>query len=211
MSILTTTYPTMRNAFLALLTLTATIALTACGDDDNGGGGGMVAEPVDLTGTYEQEDIMGRPGITTVFGGDVKNAFNASLPTERADFQGDFQNLLEAYHDVYGDALGVDVDYEDNILGLDAATFTTVLAQFDALQVAPNGPTVYADPANGVFLTGRRPADDIVDVSLILSFGGANGDRFAGQMGLPQLVTDNVGPGDRVYPSTFPYLEAPLQ
>lgn len=198
----------MRTPLLLAFAFVAAFAFTGCGDDDNGDG--MVVEPVDLTGTYAQQDIMGRPGITTVFGGDVKNDFNASLPTGREGFQDDFEGLLEAYHDVYGDALGVDLDYEDNILGLDAATFTTVLAQFDALQVAPDGPTVYADPANGVFLTGRRPQDDIVDVSLILSFGGNSGARFNGDNGTPILTTDNVGPGNRQFPSTFPYLEAPL-
>jgi len=193
--------------FSFLFVFAALLTLSACDDDDNGG---VTVEPVDLTGTYAQQDIMGRPGITTVFGGDGKDAFNASLPTTRADFQDDFEGLLETYHDVYGNALGVDLDYEENILGLDAATFTTVLAQFDALQVAPDGPTVYADPANGVFLTGRRPQDDIVDVSLILSFGGTTGARFNGDNGTPVLTTDNVGPGDRNFPNTFPYLEEPL-
>ena len=141
----------------------------------------------------------------------VKNDFNVSLVTERSTFQPTFEATLEAYHDVYGAALGVDLDYETNILDLDAPTFTTVLAQFDALQVAPNAQTTYFDPGTGVALTGRTLADDVIDISLILMFGGTNGDRFDGNNGTPQLTSDGVGPGDRDFTLPFPYLESPVQ
>lgn len=162
---------------------------------------------LDFTGTYVQEDIMGRPGVNTVFGGssEVKNDFNVSLVTERTAFQPIFEATLELYHDVYGDALGVDLDYETNILGLDAPTFTTVLAQFDALQVAPNAPTTYFDGTN--VLTGRNLGDDVIDISLTLMFGGTTGTRFDGNNGTPQLTSDGVGIGDRDLTLAFPYME----
>ena len=165
-----------------------------------------------FSGTYKQEDIMGRPGINTVFSGtdERKNAFNNSIVSDRSEFQPPFQAQLEAYHDVYGNALGIPLDYETNILGLDAATFTTVLAQFDALQVAPDGPTVYFDPNTGLALTGRRLNDDVIDVSLTLMFGGMTGTRFDGNNGTPQLTSDGVGFGDRVV-QPFPYLQSPNQ
>ena len=155
---------------------------------------------------------MGRPGINTVFSGTdmVKNNFNASVVSDRADFQPIFENTLEAYHDVYGSALGVDLDYETNILGLDAPTFTTVLAQFDALQVAPNAETTYFNPNTGIALTGRTLNDDVIDVSLTLMFGGMSGTRFDGNNGTPQLTSDGVGPGDRDFGLPFPYLETPV-
>ncbi len=158
-----------------------------------------------------QEDSMGRPGINTVFSGsdDVKNDFNSRIPTDRASFQPIFQNTLELYHDVYAMSLGIpveDLDYEANILTLDAATFTTVLAQFDALQVAPNAPTTYFDGTNA--LTGRNLNDDVIDISLTLMFGGMTGTRFDGNNGTPQLTSDGVGLGDRTFGS-FPYLNTP--
>ncbi len=105
-----------------------------------------------------------------------------------AVFQAAFEARLEAYHDVYANLLGLDpadVDYEDNILGLDAATLTGYLAA-DVLEVAPNLPTTYFNPGTDfdndgrilvpdgdeVGLTGRTPQDDVIDVSLILLFGG---------------------------------------
>jgi len=165
---------------------------------------------LDFGGTFRQEDIMGRPGVNTVFSGSdmVKNNFNSSLVTGRESYQPIFQATLEAYHDVYGNALGTSIDYETNILGLDAATFTTVLAQFDALQVAPNAPTSYYDGTN--LLTGRALGDDVIDISLILMFGGTSGSRFDGNNGTPQLTSDGVGPGDRNFGLGFPYLEGPV-
>jgi len=195
---------------LVALTFMGAVFFTSCGDDDD-----MMPEPtVDLTGTFQQEDVMGRPAITTVFGGTdmVKNNYNAGAPnpTARAAYQPGFQALLEGYHDVYGDALGVALDYETNILGLDAATFTTVLANFDALQVAPEGQTTYFNPTTGLALTGRALSDDVIDVSLTLMFGGTTGTRFDGNGGTPQLTSDGVGVGDRVFSTTFPYLEDPI-
>ena len=227
----------IQNIKLIALSLCLGLLFAQCKDDDDNGnvieqatcddgiqngdeegvdcGGSCVScfDLIDFTGTYVQEDIMGRPGVNTVFSGSdmVKNDFNVSLVTERSTFQPTFEATLEAYHDVYGAALGVDLDYEANILGLDAPTFTTVLAQFDALQVAPNAQTTYFDPGTGVALTGRTLADDVIDISLILMFGGTNGDRFDGNNGTPQLTSDGVGPGDRDFTLPFPYLESPVQ
>jgi hypothetical protein len=188
------------------------------GDEEGIDCGGTACEPcvgdLEFSGTYVQEDIMGRPGINTVFSGsnNVKNMFNTSIVSDRSSFQPTFESTLEAYHDVYGDALGNPIDYETNILGFDAATFTTVLAEFDALQVAPNGPTSYYDPNTpGAVLTGRTLSDDVIDISLTLMFGGANGTRFDGNNDTPQLTSDGVDSGDRDFSLPFPYLEAPIE
>lgn len=220
---------------LVFIAICASLLFVQCDDDENGnvivqetcddgiqngdeegidcGGSACAAcvDALDFSGTYVQEDIMGRPGINTVFSGTeaLKNGFNNSIVSDRMSFQDDFEARLELYHDVYGDALGVDIDYETNILGLDAATFTTVLAQFDALQVAPNGQTTYFDPNTGVALTGRTLADDVIDVSLTLMFGGTTGTRFDGNNGTPQLTSDGVDSGDRDFGLPFPYLEMP--
>ncbi|QIE60842.1 DUF4331 domain-containing protein [Rasiella rasia] len=181
---------------------------------DCGGSCEPCAVILDFSGTYVQEDVMGRPGINTVFGGsdEVKNNFNTTIVSDRSSFQPIFQTNLEAYFDVYAVALGLDpadVNYETNILGLDAPTFTTVLAQFDALQVAPNAQTTYFDPATGVALTGRTLSDDVIDISLILIFGGgdlANLNFDGVPMGEPLLISDGVDAGDRDFSLSFPYM-----
>ena len=221
---------------LVCIAICATLLFVQCDDDENGNVivqetcddgiqngdeegidcGGSACEPcideIDFSGTYVQEDIMGRPGVNTVFSGadNVKNMFNTSLVSDRMSFQATFEETLEDYHDVYGDALGITIDYETNILGLDAPTFTTVLAQFDALQVAPNGQTTYYDPGTGVVLTGRTLADDVINISLTLMFGGTSGTRFDGNNGTPQLTSDGVDSGDRDFTLPFPYLETPI-
>lgn len=188
---------------------------------------------IDFSGTYSQIDFMGRPGINTVFGtDDNKDAQNVAIPSEMAaSFQAAYEARLEAYHDVYADLLGLDpaeVNYENNILGLDAPTLTGYLAA-DVLEVAPNLPTTYFNPGTDadmdgnvlvpdgdeVALTGRRLDDDIIDVSLILLFGGNTGDRFSGQdtdmdgtPDLPRLTSDGVGL-TATFTDAFPYLGAP--
>lgn len=185
-------------------------------------GDGMTGEP-DFSGMYTQVDHMGRPGINTVLGFDmdgqpsVKDAQNVSIPSEMAAaFQAGYEARLEQYHDVYAGLLGFqpeDVDYENNILGLDATVLTTYLAA-DVLEVAPDGPTTYFNPGTDndgdgrilvpdgdeVGLTGRTLQDDVIDISLILLFGGYEGDRFSGQdtnddgvQDLPRLTSDGVG------------------
>ena len=206
------------------------------------GGSCSPCEPVsmarDFSGTFSQVDFMGRPGINTTLSFDmdgqpsVKDAHNVSIPSEMtATFQAGFQARLEQYHDVYATKLGLDpadVNYEANILGLDAATLTTVLAA-DVLEVAPDLPTTYFDPGTDndndgrilvpdgdeVALTGRRLTDDIIDVSLILFFGGSEGTRFSGQdldmdgnSDLPRLTSDGVGFTGTVL-SEFPYISNP--
>ena len=227
------------NFKIVLVAIFASFALIQCVDDDDNGNvigsvtcddgiqngdeegvdcGGPDCVPcvsgLDFSGTFVQEDVMGRPGINTVFGstGNFKDLFNIRAVSERdenPDFQLIFEGQLEAYHDVYGDALEIELDYETNILNLDAPMFTTVLAYFDALQVAPDAPTTYFDGTN--VLTGRTLSDDVIDISLTLIFGGMDGNRFDGTNGTPQLTTDGVGPGNRDFTLPFPYLEPPLQ
>lgn len=191
------------------IAITAVIILgfTNCGNDDDGI---MNGNEVDFTGTFVQQDQMGRPGINTVLSGssEIKNDFNVTIPSEQtAKFQPLFLDQAVALHAAFG------AEYETNILGLDATTLTTILAT-DVLQVAPNEITTYFDGTN--ILTGRNLTDDVIDVSLILLFGGENGDRFNGQdtngdgsPDLPVLVTDGVSNAGETPSNSFPYLEAP--
>lgn len=200
------------NNFKTLFILLTLFGFMSCSNDDDGiistddDGGGIV----DFSGTFAQEDQMGRPGINTVLSPDnaTENAFNVTIPSQQgAAFQPTFLQRAIDLHAAFG------VEYETNILGLDAPTLTTILAS-DVLQVAPNAPTSYFDGTN--VLTGRTLTDDVIDISLILFFGGQNGDRFNGQdldgdgtPDLPILVTDGVSAAGETPSNSFPYLEAP--
>ncbi|RZS93354.1 hypothetical protein [Aquimarina brevivitae] len=192
--------------YIALAVLTIT-GVTSCSNDDDAA---PMNETVDFSGTFVQEDQMGRAGINTVLSGSasIKNDFNTTIPSEMTEtFQPLFLDQAVALHAAFG------AEYETNILGLDATTLTTILAT-DVLQVAPDAPTTYFDGTN--ILTGRNLTDDVIDVSLILLFGGQNGDRFNGQdtngdgePDLPVLVTDGVSNAGETPMAIFPYLEVP--
>jgi hypothetical protein len=138
-------------------------------------------------------DQVGRPGIATVFVGAAdKDNFNATIPSLMGGlYQAKFQTQLQAYN---GGA------YTTNLLGLTAAQFTGVLAT-DVLNVSTTGTTTYYDGTN--VLTGRKLDDDVIDVSLILIFGGPM-DKAN-----PQLTSDHVDHNDKAFLATFPYEATP--
>ncbi|MHC5936778.1 DUF4331 domain-containing protein [Nostoc sp.] len=55
---------------------------------------------------------------------------------------------------------------------------------------------------------GRRPKDDVIDVTASVVFGNAVTGITTGQ--IPGLTTDNVGPNNANFLSDFPYLGNPL-
>jgi hypothetical protein len=167
------------------------------GDETGVDCGGSFCEPctqnLDFSGTYVQEDQMGRPGINTVFGTTgFKDAFNVTVPSEmQAAFQEKFQNNL----------LTLNAGYTTNALGLDAETFTTVLSN-DALWLAETGITTYFNGTE--VLTGRNLTDDVINISLLLIFGGPDGSEN------PTLTSDGVLANDVAFLNEFPYLASPF-
>jgi hypothetical protein len=144
---------------------------------------------------YQQQDQMGRPAINTVFNAAVadKEAFNMTTPSAMtASFQSKFQTRL----------LALNPGYTTNALGQDAAALSGLLAQ-DVLNVSTNGTTTFFDgnPANT--LSGRALGDDVIDVELLLIFGGPTGASN------PTLTSDHVNGNDKAFLSTFPYLASP--
>ena len=162
---------------MALLAL----AVSCKKSDDN-----TMAAPV----YYQQQDQMGRPAINTVFIGSAnKDAFNTTIPSQQnAAFGSEISAKLTAF------------GYSSNILGLNNAAFTNVLAT-DVLSASTTGVTSFYDGTN--VLTGRTPSDDVIDVELTLIFGGAAGTSN------PGLTSDHVNANDKAFLTSFPYLASP--
>lgn len=186
---------------------------------DCGGICPVCLDGLDFSGVYVQQDIAGRPGINSVLNvaGPLQDAFNRSVVSARGNqdfidgsdnqtFPGVFSENLEQYF--IGYTLDEQpVSFQTNVLGFDAAAFSEFMATTDALQVAAQGTTTYRNAE--LWFTGRNLTDDVMDTTLLLIFGGPEGDRFDGING-PLLISDGVGPGDRVFLTDFPFLEAPL-
>jgi len=168
-----------------------TLILSACKKDNN--------KPTTPTDPNTGEvfavlgDQVGRPGIATVFVGAAdKDNFNGTIPSVMSPlYQAKFQTQLQAYNGG---------NYTTNLLGLTAAQFTGVLAT-DVLNVSTTGTTTYYDGTN--VLTGRKLDDDVIDVSLILIFGGPSGTAN------PQLTSDHVDHNDKAFLTSFPYEASP--
>ncbi|GHE51211.1 DUF4331 family protein [Roseivirga thermotolerans] len=173
------------NKKTAIVAVAAILALTmiSCKNDDT---------TPEMPSMYTQEDQMGRPAINTVFvGSSMKDNFNTTAPSAQgAAYQSAFEARL----------LALNPNYSTNALGLDAATFTTVLAT-DVLSVSLDGTTTFFDGTN--VLTGRALADDVISVELLLIFGGSDGSEN------PGLTDDHVDSNDKAFLTTFPYLASP--
>jgi len=169
--------------FSALL-IGGTLFLGACKKDD---------APA-ATVYYQGGDQMGRPAINTVFVSSAdKDVFNGTTPSAmNAAFQSKFQARL----------LALNPGYTTNALTWDAATFTGALAT-DVLTASTTGTTTFFDgnPANT--LSGRTLADDVINVELLLIFGGPTGGSN------PTLTNDHVDANDKAFLATFPYEAAP--
>ena len=133
---------------------------------------------------------MARPAINTVFiaAGQPKDDFNAAIPSAMGSkYQPIFQSRL----------LALNPNYTTNALGQTAAQLTGLLST-DVLGVSKTAPTTFFDGTN--VLTGRAMADDVIDVELLLIFGGPTGGSN------PRLTKDNVNSNDKAFSTTFPYL-----
>lgn len=175
----------MKQIKIFALILGAAITASSCTKDDD-----MTPEAIVY---YEQQDQMARPAINTVFvtAAADKDAFNTTAPSAQgAAFQSKFQARL----------LALNPGYTTNALGQTAAAFTGLLAT-DVLGVSTTGVTTFFDGTN--VLTGRKLDDDVIDVELLLLFGGPTGASN------PTLTKDNVNVNDKTFSTSFPYLATP--
>ncbi len=177
---------TTKNKIIAMSFVFASIVFVSCDDDDNS------SKSPDFSGTFVMQDQMARPAINTVFiaAGAPKDAFNGAIPSAMgAAYQGVFQSRL----------LALNAGYTTNALGQTAAQLTGLLAT-DVLGVDKTKKTTFFDGTN--ILTGRALADDVIDVELLLIFGGPAGASN------PTLTKDNVSVNDKAFGTSFPYLAA---
>ncbi|TYA53775.1 DUF4331 family protein [Formosa maritima] len=189
---------------IKLVALSAIIAFMAFSCSDNDQMDIQKEEEVYKKGNpfqaiYLQEDQMGRPAVNTVFVSSTsKDMFNTTIPSEQNSlFQSMFQTNLMALSPAYANP------EDTNALGLDAATFTGLLAT-DVLNVSLDGVTTFFDGTN--VLTGRALTDDVITVELILIFGGETGLT---NPEYPTLSNDNVDANDKAFLGDFPYLASP--
>ena len=73
----------------------------------------------------------------------------------------------------------------------------------DVLTASTTGPTTFYDGVPANTLSGRTLSDDVIDVELILIFGGATGASN------PGLTSDHVNANDKAFLVSFPYLATP--
>lgn len=168
------------------------VTAASCNSDDD-----TVAEPkVEFSGIYGQVDQMGRPAINTVLiGKDNKDAFNVTVPTNQAArFGAGMKANLEGLSPAFS------APDDRNLLQFTSEAFIGVLST-DVLSVSTTGVTTFFDGTN--VLTGRALGDDVIDVELILIFGGEDAKEN------PTLTSDNVDSNDKEFLAEFPYLAAP--
>jgi hypothetical protein len=182
----------MKTNKFKIITVALVSAFFSVNCDNNDNNTNDSTQSIDFSGTYVQQDQMARPAINTVFiaSGQPKDDFNAAIPSKMGGkYQSIFQSRL----------LALNSGYTTNALGQDAATFTGLLST-DVLNVSKTAKTTFFDGTN--VLTGRALADDVIDVELLLIFGGPMGTSNAG------LTSDHVNANDKAFATSFPYLAA---
>lgn len=170
------------NIFLAGTVILVTVV--SCKKDDNNTPATVVY--------YEGGDQMARPAINTVFvDAPAKDSFNNTIPSMMsAKFGNKFKARLAA----------LNPGYTTNALGQTADQLTGLLVT-DVLNVSTTGTTTFFDGTN--VLTGRTLGDDVINVELLLLFGGPMGTSN------PGLTNDHVDANDKAFSTTFPYLASP--
>lgn len=170
---------------LSLFTAIMLVTFVSCSKNES-------SPPPAPTVYYQGGDQMGRPAINTVFVTTPdKDNFNNTLPSQMgAAFQSKFKTQL----------LALNTAYTTNALTQTADQFTTLLST-DVLNVSTTKKTTFFDGTN--VLTGRTLNDDVIDVELLLIFGGPAGTDN------PGLTSDHVNANDKAFLAAFPYLASP--
>lgn len=176
-------------------------------------------------GDWRQVQRLGNPLINElVIGIGSKDRFSMDVPSADAQFQGFFLDppVVRIAEALYGGALAVPAAPRLDLLPL--VTYAAPIAApgtpagpiADMLRLNTGvGPTprtqvsrlglLGGDPAG--FPNGRRPFDDVVDVTLRVAVGGVLAPPFAGfDPNVNGRLGDGVNVNDRMFNTTFPYV-----
>ncbi|MTI21840.1 DUF4331 domain-containing protein [Fulvivirga sp. RKSG066] len=149
--------------------------------------------------TFTSCDQMGRPAINTVFNyfgdAEAKNNYNQTTPNGGNAAVADFEFILDNLQEY----IGLNSDTYVNILGLNNTETAGVLT-VDVLTSDKTKATSYGT------LNGRALGDDVIDVTLILTFDDQSGNSSPL---IPGLISDNVDANDKEFSNSFPYLASP--
>lgn len=144
-------------------------------------------------GNYTQVERLAVPALNELFM-DYKahDASNRQTPVNDVGYQSSF---IRAFVSVIGRPQGI----------ADAVISVAQPDEIKADLTKPSGS--YFGAQLGKNFGGRRPKDDVIDVTASVVFGSAVTGITQGQ--IPSLTTDNVGPNPANFLSSFPYLGNP--
>ena len=153
-----------------------------------------VKTPRLASGNYAQIERLAVPALNELFMDfQEHNNSNLQTPTKDAPNQSKFiTNFVKAIGRPQGIA--------------DAVISVAIPDEIRADLSQPTG-SYFGTQLNKDF-GGRRPKDDVIDVTASVVFGHAVTGITAGE--IPALTTDNVGPDPKNFLSTFPYLGNPV-
>jgi hypothetical protein len=172
-----------------------------------------------------QVSRLGQPMVNeVVIGLKDKNTFNGSEPKDDAQFAPYFTNptlpaILESLFSSAGVRAPTNFPRTDLVYvfltGLPGTNQTTAVAEF--LRLNTSTPTLAPGQQNNLgiiggdvagFPNGRRPGDDVVDITLRLLMGKllSTNDAPSGQLPFTDGALVNAG----MFQATFPYLNPPL-
>lgn len=145
-------------------------------------------------GNFAQIERLAVPALNELFM-DFKAHNNSNLQTPTKDAPNQSQFIL-AFVNAIGRPQGI-------------ANAVISVAIPDVMQADMSKPTgSYFGTQLGNNFGGRRPKDDVIDVTLSVVFGSAVTGITAGQ--IPGLTSDNVGTNNANFLTNFPYLGNPL-
>ncbi len=145
-------------------------------------------------GNFAQIERLAVPALNELFMDfQAHNNSNLQTPTKDASNQSQF---IQAFVNAIGRPKGI----------ADAVISVAIPDVIQADLSKPSGS--YFGTQLGNNFGGRRPKDDVIDVTASVVFGNAVTGITAGQ--IPALTSDNVGPNNANFLPTFPYLGNPL-
>ncbi len=154
----------------------------------------MTTSTPTTAGGYAQVERLAVPALNELFMNfQAHETSNLQTPTADAANQ---SNFIQSFVQTIGRPQGI----------ADAVISVAIPDAIQADLTKPSG--TYFGAQLGQNFGGRRPTDDVIDVTASVVFGSAVTGITQGQ--IPNLTSDNVGPNPARFRSTFPYLGDPI-